>query len=398
MAAVLSADMDKTDKVVTMIAECRDMKLAILPPDINRCDYAFTPLADAGAAAAPDAAAGATETARATGAILYGLGAIKGLGQAAIDAILEARRAGPFRDLFDLCRRIDPRKINRRVLESLIKAGALDGLGADRATLMASLTAALTAAERHAHDHAAGQTDLFGTGAAVTHEAADYVAVPPWSEAQRLEGEKETLGLYLTGHPIARYAAELARMTGATIVDLKPTTDATVVVAGLVVGLRTMQTRRGDRMAFVTLDDRTGRLELAVFADLYNQYRELLVKDSLLVVEGHVSVDEYTGGFKMSAEKLYNVEQARAAFGRRLVIEVDEERAGNGFVAELRELLGRARGGCPVYLNYHNRQATAEIALGEEWKVLPSTSVLEGLQRLAGERNVHLDYREQRAR
>ncbi len=397
MAAVLSADMDKTDKVVTMIAECRDMKLSILSPDINRCEYEFVPLdgdprnagEGGGSAAAEDAA-----TPEAAQAILYGLGAIKGLGQAAIDSLLAARRAaGPFRDLFDFCRRLDARKVNRRALESLIRAGALDSLGPHRAVLMASLGVALAAAERHSRDRQAGQSDLFGA-AAQTPESPDLVPVPEWSEDQRLEGEKETLGLYLTGHPIARYAGELAHITDYTLAELRPTQDRTVVVAGLVVSLRTMQTRRGDRMAFVTLDDRSGRLELAVFSEFYLRYRELLVKDNLLVVEGQVSVDEYTGGFKMSAEKIYNIDQARSVFGSRLVIELDAGAAGNGFVDELREILAPAtRGPCPVYLRYHGAQADAEIALGEEWKISPTGAVIERLGRLAGECNVHLDYR-----
>jgi DNA polymerase-3 subunit alpha len=374
MAAVLAADMDKTDKVVTMIAECRDMQINLLPPDVNHCEYAFVPLDDK--------------------TILYGLGAIKGLGESAIEAILAARReGGAFTDLFDLCRRIDLRKVNRRVLESLIRAGALDGIGPHRASMLASLNAALLAADQHSRRQAAGQVDLFGE-AATAADTHVYSAVVEWTEDQRLEGEKETLGLYLTGHPIARYAEELAHITDATIAELKPTKDRTIVVAGLVVGMRAMQTRRGDRMAFVTLDDRTGRLELAVFSDLYSQCRELLVKDTLLVVEGQVSVDEYTGGFKMSADKVYNIEQARAAFATRLVISLRADAATNGFVDELGAILQPvARGGCPVYLRYQSVAAEAEIALGDEWKITPTAAVLSELSRLAGENNVRMDYR-----
>ncbi len=374
MAAVLSSDMDKTDKVVTMIAECRDMKLRIRPPDINRCEYTFVPV---------DAST-----------ILYGLGAIKGLGQAAIDALMAARRdGGPFSDLFDFCRRVDARKVNRRAVESLIKAGALDALGPHRAALLAALGDALASAERHSRDTHAGQTDLFGAGAAAD-TAVVRAPVPEWSEDQRLEGEKLTLGLYLTGHPIARYAEELKHITDNTLAELRPTQDRSVVVAGLVVSLRTMQTRRGDRMAFVTLDDRSGRLELAVFSDLYARARELLVKDTLLVVRGDVSVDEYTGGFKMAAEEIYNIDQARTAFSARLVIDVDSEHAGNGFVDALHAILApAARGRCPVVLRYRGTQADAEFALGEQWKISPTGAVIEQLGRLAGERNVHLDYR-----
>ena len=259
--------------------------------------------------------------------------------------------------------------------------------------MLLSLNNALQAAEQHGQRAASGQADIFG-GTTVVADVHAYASAPEWTEEQRLAGEKETLGLYLTGHPIARFAEELARLTEATIAELKPTKDRAVVVAGLVVGIRSMQTRRGDRMAFITLDDRTGRLEIAVFSELFGQCRELLVKDALLVVEGQVSVDEYTGGFKMSADKVYNIEQARAARGARLVISLPEGSADNGFVDELGQILQPAvRGGCPVYLRYQSAAAEAEIALGEEWKIMPTASVLSELSRLAGEKNVRIDYR-----
>ncbi len=389
MAAVLTADMDKTDKVVTMIAECRSMGISLLPPDINRCDYAFVPLE-------PDATAGelaADGESQPGPTILYGLGAIKGLGESAIDAILDARRnGGNFRDLFDLCRRIDLRRVNRRVLESLVRAGALDGLGPDRATMMASLGVVLTAASQYSKNRDAGQDDLFSASNAAA-EAPRQVEAVPWSEEQRLQGEKETLGLYLTGHPIRRYEAELRHITDNCLSDLKPVDDRSVVVAGLVVGMRTMQTRRGDRMAFITLDDRTGQVELAVFSDLYERHRELLGKDNLLIVEGRVSVDEYTGGFRMSAEKIYDIDQAREAMASRLEIDVDLQLAGNGFARELQQILEPATPGrCPVHLQYSRPDAEAQIVLGEKWRITPSSAVLERLSQLAGQEHVRLIY------
>ena len=378
MAAVLSADMDKTDKVVTMIAECRDMKLKVLPPDINRCEYAFVVMDP--------------ET------ILYGLGAIKGLGQSAIDAVLEARQqGGPFSDLFDFCRRIDARRVNKRVLESLIKAGALDALGAHRAALMATLGVAMAAAEQAGRAQEARQDDMFGmdAGTTTTHTPTAIAPVQeqPWSEELRLTGEKETLGLYLTGHPIARYEQELSRFIDSTISMLKPTEDKTIVVAGLVVGMRAMQTRRGDRMAFVTLDDRTGRLELAVFSELFERHRDLLAKDTLLVVEGQVNVDDYSGGFKMSAERIYNIDQARGTFASRLEIDLTAGQVASGFVQALQQILKPATpGSCPVCLRYDAGTASADIQLGPEWKITPSQIVLDRLTGLAGEGRVRLIY------
>ncbi len=373
MAAVLSGDMDNTDKVVTMIAECREMGLEVSSPDVNRCRYEFVPLDER--------------------TILYGLGAIKGLGEAAVAALLEAReRGGPFRDLFDLCQRVDVRRLNRRALESLIRAGALDALGPHRAALMTTLARALRVAEQRNRNRETGQNDLFA-GAAPTTETEQFEEIAPWSEAQRLEGEKETLGFYLTGHPIERYASELRAITDTAIADLKPTQDRTVVVAGLVVGTRTMRTRRGDRMMFVTLDDRSGRLEIAVFSELYGRHRDILIKDNLLVVEGFVSVDEYTGGFKMSAEKIYNLDQARCTRAARLVIDMDAEVAANGFAEELRRILQTANGGrCPVYVHYHGAAADAEIALGEEWSIHPTGLVLERLSELTGPDRVRVVY------
>ena len=383
MAAVLSADMDHTDKVVTMIAECRDMRLQILPPDVNRCEFAFVPLSD--------------ET------ILYGLGAIKGLGAAAIEAIVAARAQGAFTDLFDFCRRVDLKRLNRRVLECLIKSGALDALGPAeakahgvnvRATLMASLDAALQAAGQAGDNSAAGQSDLFGD-VTVAARATRFVIAGDWSDEQRLEGEKETLGLYLTGHPIARFEAELSRIIDTHLSELKPTEDKTVKVAGLVVGMRVMNTRRGDRMAFVTLDDRTGRIDLAVFSELYHRYRDLLVKDALLVVEGHVSVDEYTGGFKMSAEQIYNIDQARAQFADKLELKLDPACFANGFVHELKEILQPVRGGrCPVVVHYERDDASVPLVFHDDWRVQPNQALLDRLTRLAGDKRVQLHYPE----
>ncbi len=381
MAAVLSADMDNTDKVVTLIDECRDMRLQILPPDVNSCAYVFTVHDDS--------------------TVLYGLGAIKGVGAAAIESMVAVRaQHGSFSDLFDFCRRIDLRKANRRVLEALVRAGAMDSLGESRATLMASLTAATQLAEQHLRDHATGQDDLFGGLVSAVRESsvhdahvARYVQMAEWNEEQRLTGEKETLGLYLTGHPIARYEQELASFTSSRIVDLKPSRDQTVVIAGLVVAMRTMISRKGDRIAFITLDDRSGRIELAVFSEPFRQYRNLLVKDKLLVVAGTVSVDEYSGGFKMSAEKLYDIDQARETYAQRLVIDIEQPRAGNGFIASLADVLKPfCEGGCPVWVDYHAVSARAQVALGQEWRVHPTDELLQRLKQLAGDDRVRVVY------
>ncbi|WP_455203639.1 DNA polymerase III subunit alpha [Kaarinaea lacus] len=375
MAAVLSADMDNTDKVVTLIEECRSMKLEVVPPNVNRCEYRFTSKGD--------------------NTIYYGLGAIKGVGEGAIESIRQNHQSdGDFKDLFAFCQRVDLKKLNRRTLEALIRAGALDTLGAHRATLMANLATALQLAEQHSRDHNSGQNDMFGIAPQSDHISAQYAQVPEWDDEVRLSGEKDTLGLYLTGHPIDRYEKELVDIISSKIVDLNPTANQSITVAGLVVAIRTMNTRRGDKMAFVTLDDRSGRVELAVFAEPFQQYRDLLAKDRLVVVEGEVSVDDYTGGVKMSAQKIYDINRAREVFAKRLLLTIDTTAAGNnGLVNTLMNVLSPYKQGhCPVYVDYVSAGAKARLKLGEEWQVHPTDELIHRLHELTGPEQVKVEY------
>jgi DNA polymerase-3 subunit alpha len=235
--------------------------------------------------------------------------------------------------------------------------------------------------------------DLFGVSAKTESSPAKYHLQPDWHEDQRLACEKQTLGLYLTGHPIERYLPELERFVTARIVDLKPSRDQTVIVAGLIIAMRTMNTRRGDRMAFITIDDRSARIELAVFSEAYQRYRDLLAKDKLIVVEGEVSVDDYSGGYKMSARSLYDINQAREHFARKLVLQVDDRKAGNGFVPSLQSTLAPFReGACPVMLDYQASEARAQIALGKEWRVHPTDELLHRLREMVGDDGVRVEY------
>jgi len=379
LAAVMSADMDNTDKVVILIEDAREMKLKVESPNVNACHYKFTVKDDKG--------------------IFYGLGAIKGVGEGAIEGIIESReKEGPFLDLFDFCQRIDLKKANKRTLEGLIRAGAMDDLGPNRATLMATLESAVQRAEQHHKNLASGQNDMFGVaqptpGEQTEEEAGQFVEAKDWDDEIRLTGEKETLGLYLTGHPIDRYEHEINQIVSKRIVDLNPKGDQNITVAGLVVAIRTMNTKRGDRIAFITLDDRTGRLELAVFSEAYNEYRDLIAKDRLLVVEGEVSIDDYTGGIKMSANKLYDIDHAREAFARQLVLKVDQKKAGNGFIRSLTEVLAPYRDGhCPVCVDYQQTGAVVKIQLGANWRVTPTDALMRKLDNLIGREGVRVEY------
>jgi DNA polymerase-3 subunit alpha len=402
MAAVLSSDMDKTDKVVTLIDECNRMGLKVEPPDINASHYMFT-------VSGPRA-------------IRYGLGAIKGVGHAAVENMLHEREAhGAFRDLRDLCRRLDLNKVNRRVLEALIRAGATDSMGGlrHRSSLMHQLPAAMQAADQSTRAKEAGQTDLFGLSSFTSPASAGEVAapaaqapepqesLPEWSEAVRLTGERETLGLYLTGHPIAEYERELRPITSGRIADVggaRPVgagaedkgnawrgPGRSVTVAGLVLEIR----KRAGRTSFI-LDDRSGRLEVTMFEDVYQQYRTVVSKDAILVVEGGLRWDDFIDDWRLTAKKILDVDQAREQYARNLVLRWPA-RARNGdgsrFLAQLEQALRPSQGGrCAVAVRYATGEAAAILQFGEQWRVRPSRDLIERLGTLVGREGIELYY------
>ncbi|MFZ1292879.1 MAG: DNA polymerase III subunit alpha, partial [Pseudomonadales bacterium] len=377
MAAVLSAEMSNTDKVVVLIEECRHMKLALVLPDVNSGEFRFT--------------------VNKRGEVVYGLGAIKGIGEGPVESIVAARTAdGEFRDLFDFCTRTDPRRVNKRVLEALIRSGAMDGLGASRAVLMAAMAEALKAAEQRARNLDVGLMDMFADNApASTGEDvyAAFRAAAEWSARERLRGEKETLGLYVTGHPIDDHEAEIAQFARTRIAQLRADQEPQRIV-GLVVGMRTMKSKRGEDIAFLQLDDRSARVEVSLFSDVYRACREHAVRDTILVVEGVVSVDDFSGGMRMRANEAYTLVEARRRFARELVLQLGEDDFAADFTSVLGRLLGggRAREGCAVRVVYSTADASAEISLGDQWRLLPSDEALARLRERLGAGRVSLRY------
>jgi len=399
MAAVLSSDMDNTDKVVTFIEECRQMRLKVQPPDVNRSDYRFTVDGER--------------------TVIYGLGAIKGVGLAAIEGILEIReRDGLYKDLFDFCRRIDLRKANRRVLEALIRAGALDALGANRATLTLQLPLALRMAEQYNTTQQAGMDDLFGLHEPSAVAIPDIQHLPSaekeWEDEQRLQGEKDTLGLYLTGHPIDRFEAELKHLVSGRIVDLlAESVDSNsgaagaagaaakrwrgvrkVVVAGLVMEARHRNSPRGP-MGSVLLDDRSGRMEVTVFSELYTACRELLSVDKVLVVNGGLVYDDYRGSWALRAEQVIELEQARERSAERIHLRLNGagRETPDTLAARLRGLLEPFLGGrCTILLEYRRDDALGVLRFGPAWRVRPTDALLKGLRDLLGTDGVRVVY------
>ncbi|MGH8181469.1 MAG: DNA polymerase III subunit alpha, partial [Steroidobacteraceae bacterium] len=397
MAAMLSADMDHTDKVVTLIHECEAMKLAVSRPDINTSLHEF--------AAAGD------------NALLYGLGAVRGVGRGAVEAIIAEREArGPFTSLEDLCHRIDLQKINRRVLEALLRSGSLDALGPNRATLMQRLPSAMQLGDQNSKAHEAGQNDLFGLGpppaatAAAGQTAAqapavvsrvDGVVLQEWTEAVRLAGERETLGLYLTGHPAKPFGALLARVASHWIGDLvteRPPAGAEpmrfgggklVTVGGLVDEVK----KRGPRV-ILTLDDSTGRLEVTLFEDVFQKYRDIATKDALVIVEGMLRFDDFSDGWRLAARSITDLGKMSEQQARHIVLTWPRERHDTAALQRrLADLLAPFRPGpCTVMIEYAGPAACGALKLGPEWGVRATSELRESLEGLLGRGSVDVRY------
>jgi DNA polymerase-3 subunit alpha len=431
MAATMSSDMDKTDKVVTFVEECRSMKLNLLPPDVNKGEFQFTVDADKN--------------------IIYGLGAIKGLGEGPVDSILEARRSGPFTDLFDFCARVDARKLNKRALDALVRSGSFDRIGPQlflseepaqanrpkpapvldldhtRAILLVALGEAVKTAEQNQQNINAGMGDLFGDvlPGSGSKEDANYniydafYAIRRWSIKERLNGESDTLGLYLTGHPIDEYDQEIQYLASSRIADLTADKKARKI-AGLVVAMRVMRTKRGDTMGFITLDDRSGRIEVAVFADTYTQYKHKLIKDALLIVEGQVSQDDYSGGIKMRADSVVSLTDARQQQLRAVSLYWLSQSLGTDFEKKLLRIIEPYRvqtddshghnshnnysindheatsnkdiKGCDLLIHYQRVDAKVVLKLPKAYRILVVDEVILQLKEAFGVKNIVLKY------
>ncbi len=376
MAAVMTADMDNTDKIISLVDECHRMKLKLLPPDVNKGLYRFNVDED--------------------GAVVYGIGAVKGVGEGPIENIISAReKGGHFKDLFDFCARIDTKKVNKRVLEKLIKSGAMDRLGPNRAAMLATLDDAIKAASQHHQAEAFGQADMFGVLTAAPEEVENkYANIPEAPDKVWLEGERETLGLYLTGHPINAYISELKHYTTWRLKDAQQTgRDKVATVAGLVIAARVMTTKRGTRIGLMTLDDRSGRMEVMLFSDALDRYVDLLEKDKIVVVSGQVSFDDFNGGLRMSAREVLDISEAREKHLRGLAISVTEQQIDEQFFARFSQVLEPHRAGTvPVNMYYQRSNARAKLTLGTEWRITPADQLISDLKTLLGDKQVELEF------
>jgi len=348
----------------------------LLPPDINESDYRFTPSGEA------PSVSGKKVT-----QIRYGLGAVKGSGQNAIEAIIAARTAGgPFTSLFDFCKRVDKKQINRRTIESLIRSGAFDCLKIDRAILLASVAFAMECADQAAKS--ANQVSLFGGDDSDMVAPPEYVKAQPWTDKQRLTEEKIALGFYLSGHLFDSYAPEARRFARTKLSDLSPSREPRMM-AGVITGLRTQMTQRG-KIVIVTLDDKSGTVEVTVYSELFEQNKKIFKEDEFLAVVGKVSEDRFSGGLRIMAESAFDIISARVQYGRQLGLTLpttlDMKRISDVLMPY------RTQDGLPIAAKVSPQGVSCVLQFGDEWKVAPSDELQTALVQQLGAQEVEVEY------
>jgi len=380
LAATLSSDMDDTDKVQIFWKDALANGVEVLPPDINASAYRFEPV--------PDAHSARGEPPR---TMRYGLGAVKGTGQAAVEEIIRARQeGGPYTSLFDFCRRVDRHTVNRRSIEALIRAGAFDQISDNRAALLATVPNAIEAAEQA--ERSANQVSLFADDANDIVEG-ELAKVAPWDLQTRLTEEKVALGFYFSGHLFDAWRDEVRRFAPKPLARLEPSRGLQWF-AGVLSALRPKMTRRG-KMLYATLDDGSAQVEVAIFNELYEQHRNRLREDRLIIIHGKVSNDDYSGGLRVSADSVYDLQLAREARARSLRITLN----GNADAVRLRQLLNPFRAepengvpGVPVEVRLRHDEFQCMVRLGEEWRVRMADALLEQLESWARPDGVEINY------
>ena len=384
MAAVMSADLHNTDRLVTLKDDCRQLGLTLEAPDINRSEYHFS---------VPDERT-----------ILYGLGAIKGVGRAAVESLIEARQKnGPYRSLVDFCRRIDHEKINRRALEAMVKSGAMDGFGESRRGMMQQVPEALKSADQEAKAKAAGQNDMFGLAEPTVDVPENRpLQMAEWQERLLLNNEKEALGLYLTGHPFDAVRNDARHLADGRLADIiaepapqsskgernyaRATREATV--AGLIVDVR----KRGNRVS-VVLDDDTARMEVSLFSEAFQEFRHLLVKDEIVVVSGGLRYDDFIASWTVNVKNVLHIDRVIESRAKSMLLCLAPNGHGENLLVQLHDLLLPYReGNCDVSVRYIGDNAAARLSLGPEWAVRPSRELRDKLTDLLGNNNVRLLY------
>ncbi len=367
MAALISSVMNTKDRVPFYVNACRDMGIDVLPPDVNSSQQDFAVV---------------------QGVIHFGLNAVKNVGETAAEAIVRVRaEGGPYESIWEVTERVDPQVLNKRALESLVKCGALDSTGASRMGMLAALDAALGHGQRISADRLAGQASIFDGAFGDAEEAMEThhppIATTEFDERELLRLEKETLGLYVSEHPLERVRAELRRKTDCALTDLERRRDGEfVTVGGIVSSLKQVTTKRGEPMVFVTLDDPTGSAEVVVFNSTYATARELLEADRILVVKGRVD-HKQAGETKLVASEVSAFESALVR--REVRLRIDARQAPAGLIRELAALVSDYPGEAPVYVALETSVGERTLALGSEYRVKPEADFFAEVRALLGE-------------
>ena len=375
MAAVLSSDMDNTDKVVGFLKECKRMNLKVQPPNVNKGCYHFT--------------------VNEAGELEYGLGAIKGAGEAAVECIVAERKAnGDYKNLFGFCRRVDLHKVSRRMLEPLVCSGAFDVFERERSVLFSTIDYAIKAADKAQKDEAIGQVDLFGSHKeGYQHEQVCYVDIMPWTDAARLAGEKKTLGCYISGNPMDQYRTELAGIVTTFLDDLPRCTKKEVVIAGMVNSIRVVTTKSGRRLAILLIEDHTGDAEVTLFSKVFEANRELLQTDVVLMIRGTIEDDKFSGGIRIKGDSVQCMDDYRSQLAKRVVIKITQQQQADQLLEQLPDIVQPYKGGsCPINLCYDLPDNKAEFVLGKQWNIQPRNELIEKLRSICGSEDVEVIY------
>jgi DNA polymerase-3 subunit alpha len=401
MAALLTSERANTDKMVQYIGECREMGIPVLPPDVNQSGMFFSVIPRAAGGTGPEGPAGAgpadpsspveEEAPRDDGsdAIRFGLSAIKNVGEGAVEACLAVRKeGGPFSSLFDFCDRVDLRAVNRRVVESFVKSGTFDSVDPRRSALFAAIDRAMEAGQKRQRDREAGQSSLFGMLGApegARPQPERIPEAPPWPEADRLAFEKESLGFFISGHPLERFRAEIAQWASATTATLGAAPPGgEVTVGGIVTGLRLIKTKKGDRMASFLLEDLEGSVDTLVFPEAYKKAASRLADDQVVLVKGRAEVQD-DGKARLLASDVLPLEQAKLAEARHVTIRVAVEAWDREKGERLRDILGAHRGDCPVTLELVRPGSWAlALAPSAYYNVRPDAVMRDEIEALLG--------------
>lgn len=383
MAANMSLAMDDTDKVKILYEDALANKIKILPPDVNTSVYRFMPLRE-----------DQNNKEQAATMIRYGLGAIRGTGEGAIEQIIQARANGPFVDLFDFCLRLDRRVVNRRTMEALIRAGAFDSLygGFDsRSTLLASLPRAMEAADQA--DASAQQVSLFDMAGSADEHKPELVKEEPWFEKRRLQEEKTALGLYLTGHLFDAYRDEVSHFVRTKLNQLTEGKDR--LIAGIMTSTRSMMGPRG-KLMIATIDDGTAQLEMTIYSELFEPNRHWLKEDELIIAKVSVTPDKFSGGMRVVAESIMDVTTARLKFARSLHVQLQQGIDIQGFKQQVNNFVGKKPQGLLMTADVISNGSVCLVQFPETWKIYPDDESIRGLSialnKSGGQGNVEVKY------